>query len=90
VIDSTGKPVSGAFVTGWWLGDFPELQTQTDKEGRYFLCGLGEEFFRDGSLTVGGVVSPGFEAIHVFGQHARPTSLGNGEFVLDLQLQEQR
>jgi hypothetical protein len=87
VVDATGRPVAGAFVTGWWFGDFPELQTQTDKEGRYLLCGLGEEYFREGSLTVGGIVSPGFDAIHVFGPQARPISLGNGEFVLDVQLQ---
>ncbi len=86
VVDSTGTPVTGAFVTGWWFGEFPELQTQTDAEGRYFLCGLREEFFRDGSLTVGGVVSPGFEAVHIFSPQSRPTPLGNGEFLLDVRV----
>jgi hypothetical protein len=91
VFDPSGQPVADAFVTGWWHGggDIPELQTRTDREGRYLLCGLDARFFQEGTLIVGGVVSPGAEAVHHFREHGVPTVLG-GESVLDLHILKSR
>lgn len=83
VVDPKLKPIAGAVVIGSWFGEFPELWTLTDQDGRYFFCGLSEGFFREGSVSAS---TRDDGVIHKFQRDGMPASQGSGDRVLDLQM----
>ena len=84
VSDPIGQPISGASVVAF-LGhdDFADLYTRTDNNGRYLLCGLFPDFL--GTILLS-IEAAGFEARYYdFGLN-QPTLIGDGLFVLDVQV----
>jgi hypothetical protein len=86
VVDSNRKPVAGARVGVYWdFNDYWTLETLTDKDGRYLLCGLSESTWREGILRA---TSDGMDYVFYFLPEARSAPLGSGEFVLDVQMKK--
>jgi hypothetical protein len=90
VVDSNQKPIPGAsvhFNVDYWGWDYSSgLHTATDKDGRYFFCGLFPDVLAEGMLSIG---AQGFQGYRSW-DGIDPIPVGYGEFAFDVQLQAQR
>lgn len=83
VYDHKMRPAPAATVGGSWLEEMHEFFTMTDEKGRYFLCGLPDDFLMKGVVKA---TASRLEVWHSFNIHGKPANQGNGQFVLDLYL----